>query len=58
MVERSLILMLNNKGPKIDPCGTPVLIYLNPDSLTLYLTYCFLFDIKLFSNFSAVLVIP
>ena len=41
MVEMSLIYILNNTGPKIDPCGTPVLIYFKPDSLTLFLTYCF-----------------
>ena len=28
----------------------PVLISLNPDSLTLYLTYCFQIDIKPFSK--------
>ena len=45
MVEMSLIQILNYEGPKMYPCGTPVLISLNSDSLTLYLTYCFLFDI-------------
>ena len=36
--------ILNNKGQRMDPCGTPVLINLKSDSLTLYLTFCFLFD--------------
>ena len=37
----------------MDPCGTPVFIYLKPDSLTLYLTYCFC----LICNFSIILVL-
>ena len=33
-----------NKGPIMEPSGTPVWLSLKSVSLTLYLIYCFLFD--------------
>ena len=39
----SFITILNNRGPKIDPCGTPNLIYLNELYDELICVLCCLF---------------
>ena len=36
--------ILNNKGPKIEPCGTPDDISLHEPYLPFILTLCFLFE--------------
>ena len=33
---RSLMYIQNSKGPKIDPCGTPILIALEDDVIELW----------------------
>jgi hypothetical protein len=38
----SLINMRNNKGPKMDPCGTPALTVFQDDSFPFVTTLCFL----------------
>ena len=40
---RSLIYIMNNKGPKTEPYGTPALTSLEPDSLPDTCTCCWLF---------------
>ena len=36
---RSFIYNRNSKGPKMDPCGTPYVIVLCEDFMSLYMTY-------------------
>ena len=50
--------MLNNRGPKIEPCGTPNNISLHDLYLLFILTLCFLFERQLFTNFKAFLSMP
>ena len=38
----SLTYIRNNRGPNIDPCGTPISTQLIIDLVLLYTTYCFL----------------
>ena len=40
---RSFIYTKNNKGPKMDPWGTPHLMFINLYCSLLYVTYCFRF---------------
>ena len=47
--EKSFIYMINNKGPIIDPCGTPIVKGKISDLLSSMTVYCFLF-LKLLSN--------
>jgi ABC-type thiamine transport system ATPase subunit len=35
---KSFIYIKNNRGPKIEPCGTPFIIFFQSDNLFLYLT--------------------
>jgi hypothetical protein len=37
----SLINIRNNKGPKMDPCGTPALTVFQDDSFPFIATLCF-----------------
>ena len=39
--EKSLIYMINNKGPSIEPCGTPIVIGRISDLVSSNSTYCF-----------------
>ena len=48
----------NNRGPKIDPCGTPQLILPISDLTPLYTTYCCLSDKYFFSQLNATPLIP
>ena len=41
---RSLIYMRNRRGPRHDPCGTPIVISLTFESVPLTLQNCFLLD--------------
>ena len=36
----SLIYIIKSSGPKMDPCGTPVVTSAKPDCAPLYSTYC------------------
>ena len=49
---------MNNKGPRIDPCGTPNII----SNKLLYVEFifvrCFLFDKQLCTSFNAVKIKP
>ena len=45
--------MRKNKGPKIDPCGTPVVTGSSSDLWLLYSTYCDFPDKLLHSNLFA-----
>ena len=38
---KSFIQILKNKGPKIDPCGTPLTISVISEQWLLKTTYCF-----------------
>ena len=40
-LEKSLIYMINNKGPSIEPCGTPIVIGRISDLVSSNSTYCF-----------------
>ena len=35
---------MNKRGPRIEPCGTPVFISFNCDNSPSNSTYCFVFD--------------
>ena len=39
----SFMYMMKSNGPKIEPCGTPVVIFDIPDLLSSKSIYCFLF---------------
>ena len=39
--------MLNNKGPKIEPCGTPNDISLRELYLSFILTLCFVWEVTI-----------
>ena len=54
----SLIKILNNKDPTIEPCGTPVLINDMDDFTSSICTYCFLSERKLFKSDLAVPFTP
>ena len=41
---KSLIYKINNNGPSMDPCGTPCVIDMVADKVSLQHTYCFLFS--------------
>ena len=41
--EKSFIYMINNKGPRIDPCGTLIVKGKISDLLSSISVYCFLF---------------
>ena len=41
--QKSFIYMINNKGPRIDPCGTPIVKGKISDLLSSISVYCFLF---------------
>ena len=41
---RSFIYMRKNKGPNMDPCGTPVLMQSKSEEASGKLMYCFLFE--------------
>ena len=41
--QKSFIDMINNKGPRIDPCGTPIVKGKISDLLSSIYVYCFLF---------------
>ena len=36
------VCIMNNKGPSIEPWGTPVVIPPSSEGVSLYITYCFL----------------
>ena len=36
------IIIMNKKGPSIEPWGTPVVILPSYEGVSLYITYCFL----------------
>ena len=38
----SFMYIMNNKGPSIEPWGTPVVILPSSEGAPLYITYCFL----------------
>ena len=38
----SFMYIMNNKGPSIEPWGTPVVILPSSEGVSLYITYCFL----------------
>ena len=40
---KSFIYMINNNGPRIDPCGTPIVKGKISDLLSSISVYCFLF---------------
>ena len=40
----SFVKALKNKGPRTDPCGTPVLVSFQPLKELLIFTFCCLFD--------------
>ena len=40
----SFIYNIKSKGPNIDPCGTPHVIFIKSESLVLYDTYLTLFS--------------
>ena len=42
-VAKSLLYIKNNKGPRINPWGTPQVIFTFVDFIELYATYCDLF---------------
>ena len=50
--------ILNNKGPKIDSCGTPNNILLQELYVPLIFTVCFLFERQLCINFKEFLSKP
>ena len=50
--------ILNNKGPKIDPCGTPNNISPHELYLSFIFTHCFLFERELCINFKELLSKP
>ena len=41
--EKSFIYMINNKGPRIEPCGTPIFKGKISDLQSSISVYCFLF---------------
>ena len=40
----SFVYIINNNRPKMDPCGTPVIIFLKLDLMPPNGTYCLRFD--------------